>query len=330
MARKPGGVGEALVALLAASIFALLKRVPLSLARPLGRLIGAVSFRFFHDERQRAIENLARIGGGSLRLDTRRHLARRVFQNLGQSFVDTLITSRLGTDRAISSLGVEGAADLRERFEELSDEGRGVIVVSAHLGNWELEGGLLDHCYPRQVICIARRYERPYQQRLLERLRAGIGTPLRYQDESVRELLRLLKGGGLVGLLPDIDIRRVQGIHIPFLGSPAHTTTAPAQLAISTGAAIQTVFVIRTPRGYSVEIGAVIDPADHLEGRDPVLSVTRAWTLEVERAIRTHPEQWVWMHDRWRSTPEVVERRNRRRASRDEQSRRLSRSGSGA
>lgn len=330
MTGKASGVTEVLVEALATCLFWLLKRVPISLAGPLGRWIGSLAFRFSHESRSRAVANLSRIGGGALGLDTRRHLAHRVFQNLGRTLVDTFIASRLGTSRAISALNVEGTEALTRRFEELSADGHGVIVVSAHLGNWELEGGLLGHCYPGQAVCIARRYERRYQQRLIHRMRAGIGTPLRYQDESMRELLRILKGGGLVGMLPDLDIRRVQGIHLPFLGSPAHTSTAPAQLAIATNARIQTVFVVRTVRGYSVELGQTIDPGELKDASDPVLAITRRWSAALERAICTHLEQWVWMHDRWHSTPEVVERRNQRRLLREEKSQRLSRSGSGA
>ena len=116
-------------------------------------------------------------------------------------------------------------------------------------------------------------------------------------------------------MLTDLDIHRMQGIFVPFFGQSAHTSVAPARLSMRTGAPVLFFYLIRDNDGYHVEVDEPIFPTAVVEDESSdIEQMTLKINASIERAIRRNPSQWPWMHQRWHTTPEIAERRIRRRS----------------
>ena len=128
-----------------------------------------------------------------------------------------------------------------------------------------------------------------------------------YQDAGARPLLRHLRSGGVLGVLVDQDVRRLAGEFVEFFGREAWTPTGPAALAVKTGAAMISVFLVRRGDSYRVVIGERIETPAAGTKAERVRELTRRFTAATEQVVRAHPEQWAWMHRRWRTRREDVE-----------------------
>jgi KDO2-lipid IV(A) lauroyltransferase len=133
-----------------------------------------------------------------------------------------------------------------------------------------------------------------------------VGFRTIYQDEAVRQIHAHLKAGEIVGFLPDQDRDNVRGIFVDFFGRPAYTSVAPVKFAMSSGAPILPVFMVRVPGNrYKLVLGNLIKP--RIEDGDRTASIrkyTEAWMKDFDAVIRRYPEQWGWMHDRWKTKPD--------------------------
>ena len=128
-----------------------------------------------------------------------------------------------------------------------------------------------------------------------------------YGEEAARELSRLLRKNEIVGILPDQDINSLKGVFVDFFGRPAYTPVAPVRLALSTGSPIVVNFLIRQPSGrYRLVLGEVIRPKIEATRDEAVRKYTEAWMKQFEEVIRRYPDQWAWMHNRWKTRPETA------------------------
>lgn len=194
-----------------------------------------------------------------------------------------------------------------EHFDELHAQGRGVLIVTPHLGNWELLAPKLVARGCRGAV-VGRRRLRDPGGALLETMRAPWGFDTLAQDSSPREILRRLKDGQVIGILPDLEVPRLAGIRLPFLGKDALVMSAPAALARAAKVPLlpATCVLDETEAGgpdarapYRIRFGTPIlrDPAD------PNEVATAAWLRTFESWIRGAPSQWIWYQDRWRTPP---------------------------
>ena len=217
-------------------------------------------------------------------------------------------------DHSENGVRIEGVDELRQKIDSLCGEG-GVIGVSGHLGAWELAAAVT--CGLGHSI-MAKRYNDPVEQELVAGIRERLGILPIYQDQSLLRVLRLLNDQRMVTMLVDLDIRAMGGIHVPFLNESAHTTTAPARLMLKTGATMLPYFLIKSSNHYRFEVDEPIRLSDlnsQSDTEDQIRQLTIQMNQSIERAIRRHPEQWVWMHTRWKSTPEVIQARKLRPAA---------------
>lgn len=203
-----------------------------------------------------------------------------------------------------------------ERLDEERRAGRGTIVVTAHLGNWEvLCAALRRRGFEGRVV--GRHRERDPSADWLVQMRRAYGVETLAQDASPRELLRVLRSGGTLGLLTDLEERRLDGVFVPFFGIPALTMTAPIAIARAARLPLWPVRCTVEGKGYRlrVEDPLWIDASIGSEESDPgapgVEDPRRARTLEMctrlnacfEAWIRERPEQWAWHQHRWRTRP---------------------------
>ena len=186
-----------------------------------------------------------------------KRLAKGVFKNLTQTAFEVLQFPKWKNyplDQIIDF------GDAPEKYRSLLAEGKGLITITSHLGNWELLGGI-----PKmkgfKSKAIARRLRDPNFQNWAEHLRTSIGVDLIYRTESPKKIFQCLRSGEALGLLPDQDIAGLKGVFVDFFGKPAHTSIAPVKLALTTGAPIACVFLVRMPKNhYKIIFKNVIRP----------------------------------------------------------------------
>jgi KDO2-lipid IV(A) lauroyltransferase len=286
---------------LAARLFAaFLSLLPRSWTLALARLAGRIAYRTVGRQRERALENLRSAFGREKSEAEIRALAEKVFEHFAQTAAELPHFPRLSREKI--SHFVE-AGDAFRIYDSLLARGRGVIMLTSHIGCWDLLAGVFGLKGYRGSAVARRIYYEPYNHWVVDlRRRLGVGTV--YHDEPTQKILDVLQRNEILGLLPDQDIDRVKGVFVDFFGRPAYTMTAPARIALSTGAPIIPTFLIREPGDrYRVVLGEVIHPTLTATRVEAIRSITAAWMASVEKVIRAWPEQWAWMHNRWRTQP---------------------------
>nr|WP_199243245.1 lysophospholipid acyltransferase family protein [Vitiosangium sp. GDMCC 1.1324] len=284
--------------LLVRAALAIVSSLPLGLARWLGAGFGRFAFAVAGGERRKALKSLAR--AFPEKSDAQRHdLARASFRHLGMAAFEVGATASM--DRQLERL-VRWSDEDRGVLEEALARGKGVVFVSGHVGNWELLARRVARAgYPSQSI--AKETTDPRLTALVERFRAlgGVRSIWRGQEGAARAMLRALKAGEILGLLIDQDTK-VQSVFVPFFGELAATPRAAADLALRTGAAVVVGFCQREGDGYRLWMEEVPWQASEDRESDAV-ALTAALSQRIEAAIRRAPEQWVWMHQRWKTRP---------------------------
>jgi KDO2-lipid IV(A) lauroyltransferase len=273
-----------------------------------GEALGSTVYRLAGRERRRALDSLSKAFGAERPVEEHRRIALECFRNLGRSVAELCGLWR-GTPSDV--LALFECQEARARLDSLLAGDRGLVVVTAHLDNWELLGAWAAAAgYPLTVV--ARRIYFEKYDRLVVGMRRRFGMEVIYQDESPRKLLRALRDGRILALLADQDVGRLDGVFVPFLGRPAYTPTGPVSLALAGRTPLVLGHTLRVGRDrHRVVVSEPIE-FDRSEKRRALLEGTRAWTGMLEAAIRRWPEQWVWMHRRWRTRlndrPEVARR----------------------
>jgi KDO2-lipid IV(A) lauroyltransferase len=192
--------------------------------------------------------------------------------------------------------------DLRgsEHLIAARETGRGAILMSGHFGNFELMGATLTRFHPVDVV--VRPQSNPEVDRILLDLRAAAGLGAVRADRGVRHVYAALRAGRWVAMLADQDARR-QGVFVPFFGRLASTPVGPARLAIALGVPILMGFCVRRPDGrFDLEVEPPLW-GDRGLGDDAERDLTARHTARLEAWIRRVPEQWFWLHRRWKTAP---------------------------
>ncbi|MFH1010614.1 MAG: lysophospholipid acyltransferase family protein [bacterium] len=184
-------------------------------------------------------------------------------------------------------------------FDEALRKGKGAIFVSGHLGNWELMGAIIAALgYPVTYVVTTQRNKRV--EALMDRLRESAGAQIVKVREGVRGVLSALKQNRLVAILIDQDAHEA-GAFVPFFGHPASTPKGAAIFHLKTGSPLIFARSLRISRErYVIHLEKLDTTA--LEPRDAE-TITALATRELEKAIRENPEQWFWMHRRWKTRP---------------------------
>lgn len=273
--------------------------LPHPLALACGRLLGNVAFLLAGRERRRALAHLALAFPEKTEAE-RRRLARRTFRHLGLNLAE--LARERYVDAHLDAL-VELPEEDRRQLTQALARGKGAIIVTAHLGNWELLARRVA-ALGVPVSVVAREMNAPALTRATDdfRARGGVKTIWRTNAGAARQMLRVFKENGLLGLLIDQDTR-VQSVFVPFFGRLAATPRAAGDLAARSDTPLLTAFIFRRPGGrHLVRIRPVDLPLTGARDHDG-LALTAAATLAIERAIREAPDQWVWMHERWKTRP---------------------------
>jgi KDO2-lipid IV(A) lauroyltransferase len=178
-----------------------------------------------------------------------------------------------------------------------------VILITAHLGNWELMAAWYAVMgYKMDVV--VRDLDNALASRLMNWVRTRHGHAMVLKKRSMRRLLKTLAKGGIAGILLDQNVARVEGVFVDFFGVPACTNKGPAMLAAVSGAAVIPTFICRENGRHIIKIGPEIGLSRGGDKKTDALENTRRFTAAIEEAIRRNPGQWFWVHRRWKTRPE--------------------------
>jgi KDO2-lipid IV(A) lauroyltransferase len=229
----------------------------------------------------------------------RRRLARRSHQHLGLVVMEVCELVVHPFERFLERVVVEG----RGHLDEVMNRHGRALVMSAHLGNWELLPLVLG-LTPYPAAIVVRPLDRPGLNLVTRRMRQKTGIDVIEKRGALRALLRALARGTVVGFMADQNATRAESVFVPFFGRPASTSRAMAVLALRTGTPIVPLFTRREGDGcHRVIYQPPIEPSAVSPTGDPVAALTLRCAETIETAIREAPEQWLWIHDRWRTRP---------------------------
>ena len=284
----------------ARSLMALLQALSYGTVGRLGLLFGSAVFAFSKRERGRILSNLRIAYGDSLSVEEREELARRVFRNLGRNIFEAVHWLRWTPAEIRSQIVVVyGEEELRKALAR----GKGVFVVSAHLGNWELMAAHLSGLGPTSGL--AQNLYDPRFDRIVTDFRVknlGLARMIK-RGLALRGTLEALGQGHFMAALCDQDTGK-DGIFVPFFGKMAWTQTGVARIAQKTGASLVPVFVVRGRDGrYEMHVEKEILVSPEGDKDRQVLETVENFTRTIEKYVREYPDQWVWMHERWKTRP---------------------------
>jgi KDO2-lipid IV(A) lauroyltransferase len=270
------------------------RRIPLRTGQRLGRMIGALAFHVVRRERNKALRNIA-LAFPDWPVDRHHDTIQAMFRHLGASLFEMMWLPNLDLERVEATTVMVGVDPVAAAIAS----GRAVVGFTAHCGNWEwMANALTVRGVP--VTAMQRERDEGGLNNFILKIRAhsGMKTIDRGSEASPRALIQAMRRPNLVGFLIDQSIR-AESVKVPFFGMPALTPIGPARLAVRTEALVVAVFARRDEDGRQhILFGPMTEAGD-----DP-RSLTARMTLAIEEQIRTAPEQWVWMHDRWRDRPQ--------------------------
>jgi len=275
----------------------LFRWLPLSVAQALGRLSGYVAYAVLGRYRRLCLNHLHYAFGPAISVSTCQRITRGAFINLAKSALEWCVLGRFSSAQIRRLVDIQGLTHLTRALRK----GKGVIVVSAHFGNWEVLAMTLPSVgFPGGVLARPLRY--PEYERFLREMRQRNGVPT-LDRGSLKEAAALLKANQIVGVMPDQDVDRLEGVFVDFFGHPTYTPVGPAALSLLTGAPILPCFIVRQGRRFRVMIEEPIAIMSTGDRKQDLLDITEAWSRVVESYIRRHPDHWVWMHRRWKTQP---------------------------
>jgi KDO2-lipid IV(A) lauroyltransferase len=272
--------------------------LPRPLARGAGIVVGHLVYLLHRRLRRVALRNLE-LAFPQMNPSERRRIARQLFTGLGRQLAEVCLFRRY-TRKNVSQVAVyEGF----ENFERAQQRGKGVIFLTAHLGGWEI-GSFVHALNGNPLKVLVRPLDNPYLDAMVSRYRGmhGNGT---IAKSDLRSLLAALRGGETVGILMDQNMTPPQGVFVDFFGHAACTAAMVARVALRTGAAVVPAFTIWDPvlRKYKVHFDPGMELVRSGDEEQDTAANTAAFTKVIENYARKYPEQWLWVHRRWKTRP---------------------------
>ena len=266
---------------------------------PLGRALGMAAFHAMPRYRKVALANLKRAFGADWTDERIQATARESFRNLGLMLVEFFLRQPRITAEEVAR---EVRFERQEHFEEAFKRGKGVLLITAHYGNWEMMGPRLQQA-GYQVNAVSRTADDPGTERMIEQIRTRSGMRQIPRRQAARMGLAALRRNEILGILLDQNTAE-GGVFVPFFGHPASTATGPAVFALKTGAAIVPTFCLRDADGtHRIKTWPPIYAAATGDRAADVRNLTAEITHVIELQIRERPELWFWLHNRWKLQP---------------------------
>ncbi|MBP6001962.1 MAG: lysophospholipid acyltransferase family protein [Pyrinomonadaceae bacterium] len=258
-----------------------------------------------------AIGGLRRVGMRNLEIafpempdDERRRILKGTFENIGRVLGEVSQMHKMTPERLAKIVDFNLDAQSLDLYAKNKATGRGVLIVTGHFGNWELMvlGFAAIH---EPMAYLARPLDNPLIEDLTVRMRTRYGNRPINKTNSAMICIRELREGGILGILADVNAHPKEGVFVPFFGVPACTTSGAAMIAIRSNAWIYPTFCAwdKAAGKYKLVHGKLIEPANTGDRKADIVTTTAEYTAEIEKVIRQYPEQWMWIHKRWKTRP---------------------------
>jgi KDO2-lipid IV(A) lauroyltransferase len=277
----------------------LLATLPKGVNRKLAEVLGWIWFLVDVRHRRIALNNLELAWGDELDESARRNIARRNFIHLSRVMLEVPYLRKLtpeNLDRYVNFHGLE-------HFNAALDKGKGLLVLASHFGNWEMMALAFSLRY-HPANLVVRPLDNPILDTLINGIRTRGGNQLITKKGSVRSVLRLLGQGEVVVLLIDQNLAWYDGVFVPFFKEIACTNKALAVLALRTGAPVIPVYNVRQPDGsYRVVFEPEVELVRSGDTTRDIEDNTANFNRVIESYVRRYPEQWFWVHQRWKTRP---------------------------
>ena len=277
-----------------------LGHIPPGLARVLGGMLGLLAYRLLKRHRQTAFENLERAFGSSLSFSERERIAKKFFRNLGVMFFEFNRIPWLKKGSIETLVEFKGL----ERIDKALEKGRGILLITAHYGNWELLHSALGY-KGYGLDLVVRKNDSPVVEDFIRWVRTSSGTSIVYKYKAMLPLVRRLNSNAAVMILIDQNTIARDGVFVDFFGVPACANKGPALLAQKTGAVVLPVFIARDGAKHIVEVWEALELVSTGDKDSDTEVNTAMFNKVVEKAIQMRPDHWFWVHRRWKTRPEV-------------------------
>jgi len=230
----------------------------------------------------------------------REQIARSVFQNLGRILAEITYIPRLNEQNIGHHVTIEGL----ENLERAKAKGKGVLVFTAHFGNWEWMAASFPLIVGQRCHVVVRPLDSPFLDGFVERLRTWTGNQTIPKQKAMGRILRLLKDKEIIGILLDQNMAWQEGVFVNFFGELACTNTGMTAVALKTGAPVVPTFNIRQEDGnYRVVFEPEVPLIQTGDKDQDVQKNTEVFTRIIERYVRNYPDHWLWLHQRWKTRP---------------------------
>lgn len=296
---KHGKVQTALEYATARTLLTSLGWLPRPLALAAGRGVGRLAYTFVGRLRRTGSRNLE-LAFPEMSEDERERILRGCFANLGRLLGEFSHFPRATPESLRRIVECQGI----ENLEAARADGRGVIIVTGHLGAWEMISFALSAFgYPFSFL--VRRIDNPKVELLIEKTRTRFGNRSIDKRSAARPMLQMLKAGDTVGLLADLNTQQHEGIFVDFFGMPASTTAGLAKIALRTQAAILPIFSPwdEQRRRFLIRIEPPLTIERTGNEDEDIRGLTSQITSLIESYVRRYPDQWLWIHKRWNTRP---------------------------
>ena len=275
-----------------------------ALPRPVARAIGiAIGLTVYHVHRRlRAVgmRNLA-LAFPDMAAQDRHRLLRGEFVSLGRQLAEFCLFPSYTRENVSQVVVYDGL----ENYERALARGKGVLFLTGHLGAWELSA-FAHSLYGHPLSIVMRPLDNPYIDALVQRYRTMHGNQTVSKDDFVRGLLAAMRAGQAVGILMDTNMTPPQGVFVNFFGIPAYTASGLARIALRTDAAVVPGFTTwdHTLRKYVLRFDPALELVRTGNEQADIVANTALFTSVIEDYVHRYPDQWLWLHRRWKTRPE--------------------------
>jgi KDO2-lipid IV(A) lauroyltransferase len=274
--------------------------LPRPLARAKGIVLGLIVYLLHGRLRQVGMRNLA-LAFPEMNHRDRRRILRGTYISLGRQLAEVCLFPRYTRENVSETVVYEGF----ENFERAYSRRKGVLFLTAHLGAWELSA-FAHSLQGHPLAIVMRSLDNPRVDRLIQSYRTMHGNWTVDKDDFVRGLLAAMRNGETVGILMDTNMTPPQGVFVDFFGIPACTASGLARIALRTDAAVIPAFTVWDAklRKYILRFDAAVELVRTGDDQADVIANTAKFTNIIEDYVRHYPDQWLWVHRRWKTRPE--------------------------
>jgi len=299
VAPRPSSVRERLEFAAVWVLVRALGALPRGVARAVGAWIGWAAYGLMGRLRRVGLRNLE-LAYPEWTGERREATLRLVYRNLGYLLAEFCLMSGYTREQAGEFIEYDGL----EHYLAARERGKGVLVLTGHLGAWELSS-FYHSLVGFPMGLVIRRLDNPLVDEFVNRIRTLHGNRVIHKDDFARGLISSMRAGETVGILMDTNMTPPQGVFVPFFGVEACTASGLARVALKTDAAVLPGFLLwdEGRKKYILRFGERMEMIRTGDAAGDVLANTAAYAAMTERYVRANPEQWLWMHRRWKTRP---------------------------